>query len=323
MNLHSALRANDQVEAAIAEVRSAIQRRADADLAFTACCRNLDQANAALPELDRTAARLQAEAIQCEALSAAQNASKADVSKAVKAADKAALDVTEKKREIERQTAAREMLVEMARTADEAVNAAKAKFTAAVAAVRAGLLTALEDDLVQALNEALFPILSAAKAIDDCFPGGLDRSWLGDLQLVSPRNHRTNLLKPIPNTARLPEQADLTLREIAATTKALQSHKAFVPPSPPQERPKRTEWEQRRFEERAAENAERQRLWDEEEAQREARSKARSTGHSWVVREPGGAGAPQATEINMGPAIQVNAGDGETLSSDWHRPNPD
>ncbi|WP_367189341.1 hypothetical protein [Burkholderia sp. Ed8] len=305
MNLHEALRTNVQLEAAIADVRAAIQSRANADLAFTSCCNNLDQANAALPELDRTAACLQAEAIQCEALSAANNASKADVTKAVKAADKAALDVTEKKREIERQMAAREMLIEMARAADEAVNAAKAKFTAAVAAVRAGLLTALEEDLVQAFNNALFPILSAAKAIDNCFPGGLDRSWFSDLQLMSPRNHRANLLKPIPDTTRLPEQADLTLREIAATTKALQSHKAFMPPHakvPQTETRQRSAREQQRFDEAA----ERIRRSEEEFDRRQERSKEHKTGNSWSFGEPGGARSARPAEINMGPAIPVN-----------------
>ncbi|WP_176043625.1 hypothetical protein [Burkholderia vietnamiensis] len=315
MNLHNALRTNAQLEAAIADVRSAIQNRANADLAFTACCNNLDQANAALPELDRTAARLQAEAIQYEALSAANNASKADVTKAVKAADKAALDVTEKKREIERHMAAREMLMEMARAADEAVNAAKAKFTAAVAAVRAGLLAALEEDLVQAFNDALFPILSAAKAVDDCFPGGLSRSWFSELQLMSPRNHRANLLKPIPETARLPEQADLTLREIAATTKALQNHKAFMPPqakAPQTETRQRSAREQQRYDEAA----ERIRRSEEEFDRRQERSNAPKTGNSWTVREPGGARAGRPTEINMGPAIPANASDSGSMQFD-------
>lgn len=315
MNLHDALRTNAQLEAAIADVRAAIQSRANADLAFTACCNNLDQANAALPELDRTAALLQAEAIQYEALSAANNASKADVTKAVKAADKAALDVTEKKREIERQTAAREMLMEMARAADEAVNAAKAKFTAAVAAVRAGLLTALEEDLMQALNETLFPIVSAAKAIDDCFPGGLDRSWFSDLQLISPRNHRTNLLKLIPDGARLPEHADLTLREIAAITKALQSHKGFMPPQvkvPQSEVRQRTAREQQRFDEAA----ERIRRSEEEFDRRQERSKAPATGNSWTVRETGAVRTGRPTEINMGPAIPANTSDSGSMQSD-------
>ncbi|HGO6126869.1 TPA: hypothetical protein ACK3RK_005423 [Burkholderia cepacia] len=305
MNLHDALRTNAQLEAAIADVQSAIQSRANADLAFIACCNNLDQASAALPELDRAAALLQAEAIQYEALSATNNASKADVTKAVKAADKAALDVTEKKREIERQIAAREMLMEMARAADEAVNAAKAKFTVAVAAVRAGLLTALEEDLVEALNEALFPILGAAKAIEDCFPGGLDRSWFSDLQLMSPRNHRTNLLKPIPDMARLPEHADLTLREITATTKALKSHKAFTPPqvkAPQSEVRQRPAREQQRFDEAA----ERIRQSEEEYDRRQERSKAPPTGNSWAIREPGSARSARPAEINMGPVIPAN-----------------
>jgi len=308
VNLFHALVATPELQATMSQVQLAIQQRSDADLAVAANGQNIESANAVLPELEREAAELHAQATRTEALVSANRATKADVARAVKAADKAAIDAAEKKREIERATAARDVLAEMARDADSAIKAAKAAFTATLTAFRERLLCAFEEDLLQACA-ALAPVVLAAKAVDADFPGRLCAPLINDLKITSPRGYRvhhadygpsrvsgTDLLAVGTPAPSLPEDAALTLRDIRAIVDALNRHQPFTMPKLSQigateqrpESPTRSPSEQRRYDEAA----ERIRRSEEEFDQREHRSKQPQTPEerrkwSLDVREPG------------------------------------
>ncbi|MDR6419882.1 hypothetical protein J2801_002133 [Paraburkholderia phenoliruptrix] len=308
MNLFTALLITPELRDAISLALSALQQREAADLAVAANARSIEVASAAIPELDSTAARLHAEAIKCEALAAANGASKADVSKAVKAADRAALDLAENKRALERATAARTVLADMARDADTGIAHAKGEFTSALAAYREQPLSALEDDLLAACagRVALRDVIAAARAVDAEFPGGLCTPILDNLKIISPRAYRishdeigrprvsgTDLLAKEPASAALPEEAALALREINAIADALKRHKPFTMPklatsaaTPPL--PARSAHEQRRYDEAA----ERIRQSEQEYDQRQRRSQqpqSEEQRRKWTqdVRQPG------------------------------------
>ena len=333
MNLFHALAITPELHDAISQLQSVLRQREDADLAVAANARSIEAATAAIPDLDSVAARLHAEAIKCEALASASGASKADVSKAVKAADKAALDLTEKKRELERATAARGVLADMARDADAAIAHDKAAFTSALAAYREQPLVGLEDDLLAACagRVALREVLAAARAVDAEFPGGLCTPILDNLKIISPRAYRishdeigrsrisgTDLLAEEAVPATLPEDAALALREINAIVAALKRHKPFTMPklSTPTEAPapQRSALEQRRYNEAA----ERIRRSEEEWDQRQANSKKPRTAEqrrewSLDVRYPGTPAPRSDNSVNAGADL-----DG-SISDEWRR----
>ena len=327
MNLFHSLALTPELQTAISQVQSALRRRADADLAAAANVRNIDAGNALLPELEQTAARLHAEAIKSEALASGSGASKTDVTKAVKAADKAAIDVAEKRREIERATAARSVLADMARDADVAITAAKAEFTSALAAFREQLLAAFEADLREACA-TLVPVVLAAKAVDADFPGRLCAPLLDNIKLVSPCGYRVSpddrggwrvsgrdLLAIEVQASTVPEGAALALREIGAVVDALRRHKPFVPPKPSQ----LATTEPRRLS--AADER-----WNKEQRQAIENwkpPKGAGPGHSWSVSGPldnPGRYKPRNAQISSSAAApDAQSDDHGTLSDEWRR----
>jgi len=301
MNLFDSLVVTPELKDAMSRMQLSLRQREDADLAIAANARSIEAANAATPELESIATRLQAEAIKCEALASASVVSKADVGKAVKTADKAHLDLTEKKRELERATAARGVLADMARDADAVIAQDKAAFISALAAYREQPLIALKDDLLAACDgrASLRDVLAAARAVDVEFPGGLCTPLLDNLKIISPCGYRishdeigrarvsgTDLLADEAVPATLPEEAALLLREIDAIVDALKRHKPFRMPklTTPATAPAapRSAQEQRRYDE-AAEHIRRS---EEEYDQREARRNQSAKGHSWSVSGP-------------------------------------
>lgn len=329
MNLFSALGMTPELRDAVSQAQSALQRRAGADLAVAANAQSIEAANAKIPELEAVAARLHAESITCEALASANAASKTDVSKAVKAADKAAIDLAETKRALGRATAARSALADMARDADTAILLAKAELTSAAAAYREQLLSGLEDDLLAACSGrvALRAVIAAARAVDVEFPGGLCAPLLDNLKIISPRAYRvshdeigrpqvsgTDLLakEVIPST--LPEEAALSLRDINAIVNALKRHKPFtmakLSTHATAEMPQRSAAEQKRYDEAA----ERIRRSEEEYDQRAARAQQKQTPDErpkWTVdiRYPG-------TPVGSNP---LRADLDGNISDEWRR----
>jgi hypothetical protein len=334
MNLFLALTVTPELRDAISQAHSAVQRRADADLAVAANARGIEAANTIIPELESLASRLHAEAIKCEALASAKGAAKSEVNKAVKAADNAALDLAAKKCELERATAARNVLADMARDADTSIVLAKAAFTSALAAYREQPLGALEDDLRAACagRAALRDVVAAARAVDANFPGGLCTPLLDNLKIISPLGYRvihddigrarvsgSDLLAEEAMLATLPEEAALSLREINALVDALKRHRPFTMPKltePTAFSPKRTEAEQRRFDSAVRENEERQRISDEEQERREARSREPYEKKS-QVREPGTPAPSRTGHANA--AHHHFADDDGTVSAEWRR----
>lgn len=331
MNLFSSLGVTPELRNAMSQARSALQQRADADLAVASNARSIEAANATIPALESAAARLHAESIKCEALASANSASKADVNKAVKAADKAALDLAEKKRELERATAARGVLVDMARDADTVIVLTKATLTSALAGYREQLLGGLEDDLRAACagSVSLMRVLAAARAVDAEFPGGLCRPLLDNLTIISPRTYRvshdeigrqrvsgTDLLAEEVISATLPEEAALSLRDIKTIVDAFKRHKAFTMP--------KIDAPLEPYEIKSSSVTERKR-WAAERANAAEWSPPKST---WVagptnVREPGTPvparlPARASNEVNTAAASAATNLDGN-ISDEWRR----
>ena len=330
MNLFRALVMLPELRDAIEQTQLAVQQRANADLAIAANARSIEAANASIPELESFAARLQAESIKCEALVSANSGSKADVTKAVRVADKAALDLAEKKRALERATAARGVLADMARDADAAIVLAKAALTSALAEYREQLLGGLEDDLHAACagSVSLMRVLAAARAVDAEFPGGLCTPLLDNLKIISPRAYRvshdeigrprvtgTDLLEEvIPAT--LPEEAALSLHDINAIVDALKRHKPFTMP--------KIDITREPYEIKSSSVTERKR-WAAERANAAEWSPPKST---WVagptnVREPGTPvparpHARASNEVNTAAASAATSRDGN-ISDEWRR----
>jgi len=331
MNLLRELELTPDLQAAVSQVRSALDSRENASLAVDANARTLESANSLHPELEKTAAHLYAEVIKSEALAAANATSKADLTKAIKAADKASLDVAENKRGIERATAARDVLINMARDADGAVQLAKAELTSALATFRELPLAGLEDDLRAACvgRIALTDVLAAARAVDAEFPGGLCTQLLDSLKIISPRAYRvgydeigrirvsgSDLLAEEAVTFTLPEEIALSLREINAAVDSLKRFRPYTPPKLSDNTMlKRTEAQQRRFEESVRENDERQKRYDEELVRREARSREPYKTKS-AVRQPG---TPAPRSMGASNASRLQLDDGGTVSDEWRR----
>lgn len=329
MNLFNALETPPELRDAIEQTRSAIQQRADADLAVAVNAQSIEAATVTILELEGIAARLHAESIKCEALASANAASKTDLSKAVKAADKAAIDLAEKKRALERSTAARPVLVDMARDADATIALAKASLTSALAAYREQLLSGLEDDLREACNGSVSfrNALAAARTVDAEFPGGLCTPLLDNLKIISPRTYRishdeigrprvsgTDLLAEEVVTVTLPEQAALALRDINEIVNALKRHKPFtmakLSTHVTSATPPRSAAEQKRYDEAA----ERIRQSEQEYDERERRSKLpqnEEQQRKWtlVVRYPG-------TPVGSNPLLADLDGN---VSDEWRR----
>lgn len=338
MNLFSALGLTTELRDAMAQVQSALQQREAADLAVAANARSIEAATEAIPELDSIASRLHAEAIKCEALASANGASKTDVSKAVKVADKAALDLTEKKRELERATAARDVLVDMARGADAAVIEEKAAFTAALAAYRQQPLSALEDDLLAACagREPLGNVLAAARSVDAEFPGGLCTPLLDSLKIISPLTYRvshdeigrprvsgTDLLAEAIIPVTLPEDAAFSLRDINAIVNALKRHRPFTMPKlsthATANAPPRSETEQRRYDEAAERVRRSEKEYDERELRsQQPRPEEQRRKWSVDVRSPR-TPAPNSDISASASALGAANNDGGMLSDEWRR----
>ncbi|MBN3848356.1 hypothetical protein G3N58_16180 [Paraburkholderia sp. Ac-20342] len=338
MNLFVELAFTPELRTAMSQVQSALESRANAVLAIEANARDLESASTELPKLEQIAAQLQAEAIKCEALVAANGASKTDVTKAVKAADKAAVDFAEMKRKIERAMAARAVLLGMARDADAAIVEVKAEFTAVLAGQREQANGGFEIDLREACagRVSLIEVVAVARAVDAEFPGGLCRLLLSNLKIISPRAYRTShdgfgparvtgtdLLTEEVMPATLPEEVSLSLREINAVVDALRRHKPFNAPKLQQpqqaEKPPRSALEQKRYDEAA----ERIRRSEEEYDERERRSKQPQTAEQrrkWTmdVRYPG-TPAPRHDINASAAALGITGDDGGTVSDELRR----
>lgn len=240
MQLHHAIVITAELRATLDEARSGLNRRLDIDRAVAANQEALSAAEAMLEEMKASVGEFDAAAIHAEAAASIDPLKKPEVAKAIKAADRAANELAEKQREIERRTAAQGVLNESARVADEAIAAAKSKMTTASTAFRGQLQEAFAADLIEACKP-LADVLRAAREIHDALPNGFCRQLLENTKVLDPRSFRvvstdssdkiagTDLLVDDHPSAETPPDARLALREIAEVGRALAAHRAFVP----------------------------------------------------------------------------------------------
>jgi NADH/NAD ratio-sensing transcriptional regulator Rex len=239
MQLHHATSISPQLRAAIVEALAAIDKRAEVDRAVLHNQEALNSAAVGLAEIEAAAASLDAAAAQAEAAASMDPAKKAEVGKAIKAADKAAVELAEKQREIQRREAARNILIESAREADQTISAVKSSWPTAIAEFRGQLLEAFAEDLREACAP-LIPVVQAARAIHAALPYGFCEDLLKNIAVFDPRTVRTgdryaqvritgiDFLADSEAIASAPTDFQLALREIAEVSKALQTHKPFV-----------------------------------------------------------------------------------------------
>ncbi|MFK4447476.1 hypothetical protein ABH944_007786 [Caballeronia udeis] len=291
------------------EIKAAIDGRATADRAAIANRDAIAAGKLRIAELEAVLAERDAEAVKAEARAAADADMKADATKAAKAADKANGELVDTRRAHERRIAAVEHLSAEAREIDATIADLKKRLSTAMTGYRKHIRAALNEDLLEACAP-LIPVIQAALAVDAQIPdGGLARDWLDCAKLISPvdyrsdhlshhvRVHGTDLLASQEALPSLPVGAMTAVQEIAMVSAALKQHRPYqLPKSTQPDAPKRTEFEQRKFEKGGQEAADQQRRWDQEEEQRAARRNEPPKGHSWVIHEPGARAAPLASQ---------------------------
>ncbi|GAB2877676.1 hypothetical protein GCM10027093_11220 [Paraburkholderia jirisanensis] len=319
-----------ELRAVLDDITNTLDSRASAERAAVVNRDALAASEIHIAELEATLEELDAAAVKAEARAAADEIPKGDVTKAVKASDRAAAELADARRAHERRTRAVEHLNAEAQTIDATIPDLKVRLRAAMTSYDKQILAALNEDLIAACPP-LVPIIAAITAIDAQMPnGGFARDWLDCAKLISPVGYRsdhlsghvrlsgTDLLatdEPLPT---LPVGVATAIQEIVTVAKALRQHRVYQPPKVPSvEQSKRTEVEQRRFDARVRENEERQRRYDEELEQREARGREPYQARS-LVREPG---SPAARSVaNSGSVDRGFSHDGSgTLSDEWRR----
>ncbi|WP_322095143.1 hypothetical protein [Paraburkholderia bannensis] len=320
----------DELRTVLDDIKTALDARANADRTAVANSNAIAASALHIAELESASRELAADAVKHEALAAADAVTPAEVAKANKAADKALTELEAARRVQERRLAARDYLNAEAQEIDKTIPELRTQLEAAIAIYRTQIAAAVEEELIEACAP-LIPVIQAIAAVDAQLSSvnrrgsrGL-RDWLDCTKLISPVDYRavhldghvrvsgTDLLvtnAPLPT---LPVGASTAIQDLIAVSKALAQHRAYQPPKPPAvEQPKRTEAQQRSFEESVRENEERQRLYDEELARREERSKAPYQTKS-LVRYPG-TPAPRSDS-----GVSASADLDGPISDEWRR----
>jgi|GEM_PF-5832189 len=242
MQLHQAIVITPQLRATLDEARTALARRVDIDRAVTANQEALRTTFSGLEEMKANVSAFDAAAIHAEAAASMDPSKKPEVAKAVKAADLAAAELVKRQRDIERRTAAQEVLNDSARAADEAIAAMRSRVAGAVKEVDMLLREAYAADLAEACKP-LAGVLQAAREIHNALPGGFCRHLLENTKVLDPRSFRvvatdaysnvsgTDLLLGSHPSVEMPSDAQRALREISEVLKALAEHRPFVPPA--------------------------------------------------------------------------------------------
>jgi len=319
----------DELRTVLDDIEDALDRHSNAERAASANLNAIAASDVRIDQLETGWKELCAEAVTAEAMVATDSSLKSEVSKMTKAADKMAGELADERRANERRVAAAELINAQARSIDDTIPDLKKRLQVATDLYRKEILAATHERLIDACRE-IVPIIQAVAAINAVMPGGrLASDWLDCAKLISPVGYRadhfsghvrvlgTDLLatdEPLPT---LPVGAATAMQELITVSTALARHRKYQPPKvPTAEQPKRSEAQQRRFDEAVRENEERQRRFDEELAQREARSREPYQRKS-MVREPG-TPVPRSIGANSAPNAHFHD-DGGTISDEWRR----